>query len=129
MSPRCARKPGRFCDIGVNVPSIDVEMGVLSGSQRQSVLIGRFIHWGGKIALLDEPFAALGVAESRRALQLVRDVSKQGLPIILITHNIEYALQVITKYGSATRQCGGSRGCGGSDHAGLGGLDHRRDSA
>ncbi len=85
-------------DIGVNVPSIDVEMGVLSGGQRQSVLIGRFIHWGGKIALLDEPFAALGVAESRRALQLVRDVSKQGLPIILITHNIEYALQVITKY-------------------------------
>lgn len=84
--------------IGISVPSIDVDMNVLSGGQRQAVLLGRFFHWGGKIALLDEPFAALGVAESRHALKLVREVSSQGLPIILITHNIEYALQVMNKY-------------------------------
>lgn len=85
-------------DIGISVPSIDVDMNILSGGQRQAVLLGRFFHWGGKIALLDEPFAALGVAESRHALKLVREVSSQGLPIILITHNIEYALQVINRY-------------------------------
>lgn len=85
-------------DIGVSMPSIDVEMGILSGGQRQAALLGRFLHWGGKIALLDEPFAALGVAESRNALKMVREVSKKGLPIILITHNIEYALQVINKF-------------------------------
>jgi D-xylose transport system ATP-binding protein len=85
-------------DIGVNVPSIKAKMGLLSGGQRQAIILGRFFHWGGRIALLDEPFAALGVAESRNGLQLIRQVSQRGLPIILITHNIEYAFQVISKY-------------------------------
>jgi len=73
-------------------------MGLLSGGQRQAILLGRFFHWGGKIALLDEPFAALGVAESRNALKLIQEVSKRGLPMILITHNIEYAFQVINRF-------------------------------
>lgn len=85
-------------DIGTSLPSIDVEMGLLSGGQRQAILLGRFFHWGGKIALLDEPFAALGVAESRNALKLIQEVSKRGLPMILITHNIEYAFQVINRF-------------------------------
>lgn len=85
-------------DIGISIPSIKAEMGLLSGGQRQAIILGRFFHWGGKIALLDEPFAALGVAESRNGLRLIREVSKKGLPIILITHNIEYAFQVINKY-------------------------------
>jgi D-xylose transport system ATP-binding protein len=85
-------------EIGVNVPSVKAKMGLLSGGQRQAIILGRFFHWGGQIALLDEPFAALGVAESRNGLKLIRQVSKRGLPIILITHNIEYAFQVISKY-------------------------------
>jgi D-xylose transport system ATP-binding protein len=85
-------------EIGVEVHSVKAKMGLLSGGQRQAIILGRFFHWGGKIALLDEPFAALGVAESRNGLQLIRQVSQRGLPIILITHNIEYAFQVINKY-------------------------------
>ena len=85
-------------EIGVNLPSIKAKMGLLSGGQRQAIILGRFFHWGGQLALLDEPFAALGVAESRNGLKLIRQVSKRGLPIILITHNIEYAFQVISKY-------------------------------
>jgi len=85
-------------DIGISIPSEKAEVGLLSGGQRQAIILGRFFHWGGKVALLDEPFAALGVAESRNGLKLIRDVSKKGLPIILITHNIEYAFQVINKY-------------------------------
>jgi D-xylose transport system ATP-binding protein len=73
-------------------------MAFLSGGQRQAIILGRFFHWGGKIALLDEPFAALGIAESRKGLQLIRQVSARGLPIILITHNIEYAFGVATKF-------------------------------
>ncbi len=85
-------------EIGVNVPSVKAKMGLLSGGQRQAIILGRFFHWGGQIALLDEPFAALGVAESRNGLKLIRQVSQRGLPIILITHNIEYAFQVISKF-------------------------------
>ena len=83
---------------GIAIPSIKVEMGLLSGGQRQAIILSRFFHWGGKIALLDEPFAALGVAESRKSLKLIHDVSAKGLPIVLITHNIEHAFQIINKY-------------------------------
>jgi D-xylose transport system ATP-binding protein len=85
-------------DIGVDVQSVKVKMGFLSGGQRQAIILGRFFHWGGKLALLDEPFAALGVAESRKALKLIREVSARGLPIILITHNIEHAFEVATRF-------------------------------
>jgi len=85
-------------DIEITIPSINIGMGLLSGGQRQAIILGRFFHWGGKVALLDEPFAALGVAESRKSLKLIRDVSAKGLPIVLITHNIEHAFQIINKY-------------------------------
>ncbi len=85
-------------EIGIKIPSMKAKMGLLSGGQRQAIILGRFFHWGGQVALLDEPFAALGVTESRNGLKLIRQVSQRGLPIILITHNIEYAFQVITKF-------------------------------
>jgi D-xylose transport system ATP-binding protein len=85
-------------DTGITIPSIKAEMGLLSGGQRQAIILSRFFHWGGKIALLDEPFSALGVEESRKSLKLIREIGIKGLPIILITHNIEFAFQVINKY-------------------------------
>ena len=85
-------------EIGINIPAAKAKMGLLSGGQRQAIVLGRFFHWGGKIALLDEPFAALGVAESRNGMKLIRQVSERGLPIILITHNIEYAFEVINRF-------------------------------
>jgi D-xylose transport system ATP-binding protein len=85
-------------DMVINVPSVKTKMGLLSGGQRQAIVLGRFFHWGGKLALLDEPFAALGVAESKNGLRFIREVGSRGLPIVLITHNIEYALQVANKF-------------------------------
>lgn len=82
----------------ISVPSVKTKMVFLSGGQRQAIVLGRFFHWGGKIALLDEPFAALGVVESKNGLKLIKEISSRGLPIVLITHNIEYALQVVNKY-------------------------------
>jgi len=85
--------------IGVEIPSVRAKMGFLSGGQRQSVILGRFVHWGGKVALLDEPFAALGVGEARKGLQLVKQISEElGIPVVLITHNVEYAFQVCNKF-------------------------------
>jgi D-xylose transport system ATP-binding protein len=85
-------------DIGIEIPSVRAKMGLLSGGQRQAIILGRFFHWGGKVALLDEPFAALGVAESRNGLKLIRQVSERGHPIVLITHNIEYAFEVMNRF-------------------------------
>jgi D-xylose transport system ATP-binding protein len=85
-------------DMVINVPSVKTKVGLLSGGQRQAIVLGRFFHWGGKLALLDEPFAALGVAESKNGLRFIRELGSRGLPIVLITHNIEYALQVANKF-------------------------------
>jgi len=85
--------------IGINVPSVREEMRLLSGGQRQAIILGRFFHWGGILALLDEPFAALGVGESRKAIGLVKQMSQEmKLPIVLITHNVEYAFEVSNRY-------------------------------
>jgi D-xylose transport system ATP-binding protein len=85
-------------DMVINVPSVKTKVGLLSGGQRQAIVLGRFFHWGGKLALLDEPFAALGVAESKNGLKFIKELGRRGLPIVLITHNIEYALQVSNKF-------------------------------
>jgi len=85
-------------DTGIIIPSIKAKMGLLSGGERQAIILSRFFHCGGKIAFLDEPFAALGVKESRKSIKLIYDMSAKGLPIVLITHNIEYAFQIINKY-------------------------------
>jgi len=66
-------------DIGITIPSIKAKMGLLSGGERQAIILSRFLHWRGKIALLDKPFAALGVAESRNGLKLIREVSAKRL--------------------------------------------------
>jgi ribose/xylose/arabinose/galactoside ABC-type transport system permease subunit/ABC-type branched-subunit amino acid transport system ATPase component len=66
----------------------------LSGGQRQAIAIARVLHEGVKVALFDEPTAALGVAQTARVLELVKGVARQGVAVILITHDIEAVLGV-----------------------------------
>ncbi len=66
----------------------------LSGGQRQAIELNRFVHWGGKLVLLDEPFAALGVEQTRRGLEMVERVRAQGIGVIIITHVMAQAFQV-----------------------------------
>ncbi|HRX37530.1 MAG TPA: sugar ABC transporter ATP-binding protein, partial [Aestuariivirga sp.] len=54
----------------------------------------RFVHWGGKLVLLDEPFAALGVEQTRRGLEMIRRIAAQGIGVVIITHIMAQALQV-----------------------------------
>jgi D-xylose transport system ATP-binding protein len=85
--------------LGIRVPSVRDKIGLLSGGERQAIILGRFLHWGGKVALLDEPFAALGVGESRKAIKLVQQISERtGVPMIVITHNVEYAFEVANRF-------------------------------
>jgi fructose transport system ATP-binding protein len=66
----------------------------LSGGQRQAVAVARSAAFGSKLVILDEPTAALGVKESNRVLQLIRDVRDRGLPVILISHNMPQVFEV-----------------------------------
>jgi fructose transport system ATP-binding protein len=66
----------------------------LSGGQRQAVAVARSAAFGSRVVILDEPTAALGVRESNRVLQLIRDVRDRGLPVILISHNMPHVYEV-----------------------------------
>jgi D-xylose transport system ATP-binding protein len=81
-------------DIGTQIPSVFTTMEHLSGGQRQAVELCRFVHWGGKLVLLDEPFAALGVRQTHRGLELIEQVRARGVAVVVITHNMLHAFQV-----------------------------------
>jgi D-xylose transport system ATP-binding protein len=66
----------------------------LSGGQRQSVAIAKAVLWNSKVVFLDEPTAALGVAQTAQVLDLVRRLAHQGLGVVLISHNMNDVLQV-----------------------------------
>jgi D-xylose transport system ATP-binding protein len=70
------------------IRSIRQQVASLSGGQRQSVAIGRAVMWNSRIVILDEPTAALGVAQTRQVLDLVRRLAEQGLAVVLISHNL-----------------------------------------
>ena len=80
--------------LDINIPSIKVETSVLSGGQRQGVAILRSINQGGKILILDEPTAAMGVKESKIVFDLIRSLSEQGYTIILICHNLQQVFDI-----------------------------------
>lgn len=79
---------------GTRIPSMRTKVEHLSGGQRQAIELNRFAHWGGKLLLLDEPFAALGVEQTRRGLDMIRHVASQGIGVVIITHIMQQAFQV-----------------------------------
>ena len=78
----------------MTIQDITQPVETLSGGQRQGVAVARAAAFGSKVVILDEPTAALGVKESRRVLELIRDVRARGIPIILISHNMPHVWDV-----------------------------------
>ncbi|MDN5768058.1 MAG: ATP-binding cassette domain-containing protein [Humibacillus sp.] len=76
------------------VRSIRQQVASLSGGQRQTVAIARAVLWNSKIVILDEPTAALGVAQTEQVLQLVRRLADAGLAVLLISHNMNDVFEV-----------------------------------
>ena len=70
------------------IRSVRQTVATLSGGQRQSVAVARAVMWNSKLVILDEPTAALGVAQTEQVLELVRRLGQQGLGVILISHNL-----------------------------------------
>jgi D-xylose transport system ATP-binding protein len=98
-----------LADIGTEIPSVRTTVEHLSGGQRQAIELCRFVHWGGRLVLLDEPFAALGVAQTRRGLELVEQIRRKGVAIVVITHNVLHAFHVadrivVLRHGRVTGQ-------------------------
>ena len=83
-----------IANAGTRIPSLRTNVEHLSGGQRQAIELNRFVHFGGKLVLLDEPFAALGVDQTRRGLEMVRKVAARGIGVIIITHIMPQAFQV-----------------------------------
>ena len=85
----------KLSELGLmTIQNIDQAVETLSGGQRQGVAVARAAAFGSKVVILDEPTAALGVKESRRVLDLIKDVRGRGIPIILISHNMPHVFEV-----------------------------------
>ena len=78
----------------LTIQNINQQVETLSGGQRQGVAVVRATSFGSRVVIMDEPTAALGVRESRKVLELMLDVKKRGLPIILISHNMPHVFEV-----------------------------------
>jgi ABC-type sugar transport system ATPase subunit len=81
-------------DLRVNIPSLTAEAGQLSGGQRQSIAIGRAVSQQGRIIVMDEPTAALGVKESRKVLDLILRLKASGNGVVVISHNMRHVFSV-----------------------------------
>ena len=85
----------KLSELGLmTIQNINQAVETLSGGQRQGVAVARAAAFGSKVVILDEPTAALGVKESRRVLELIRDVKNRGIPIILISHNMPHVFEI-----------------------------------
>jgi fructose transport system ATP-binding protein len=78
----------------MTIQNINQTVETLSGGQRQGVAVARAAAFGSRVIIMDEPTAALGVKESRKVLELILDVRKKGLPIVLISHNMPHVFEV-----------------------------------
>ncbi len=85
----------KLSELGLlTIQNINQPVETLSGGQRQGVAVARAAAFGSKVVIMDEPTAALGVKESRRVLELILDVKRRGLPIVLISHNMPHVFEV-----------------------------------
>ncbi len=85
---------GLLSRLGVTIPNVRVEVAALSGGQRQSIAVARAVLAKPKVMLLDEPTAALGVAQTRQVLDLIGRLRAEGLGVVVISHNLADVFEV-----------------------------------
>ena len=80
--------------LSVKIPSVRTPVASLSGGQRQSVAVARSVLWENKVVILDEPTAALGVAQTKEVLDLVKRLRDEGHGVVIISHNLGDVFEV-----------------------------------
>lgn len=80
--------------LDIEIPSLRNKIAMLSGGQRQAVAISRSIYWDAKLLIMDEPTAALGVAEQKKVLDLVRTLRSHNVPVLIISHQMRDVFSV-----------------------------------
>jgi D-xylose transport system ATP-binding protein len=83
--------------LDVKIPSVRVPVASLSGGQRQSIAVAKTVLRSARVVLLDEPTAALGVAQTRQVLNLIRRLREQGLAVVVISHNLHDVFEVVDR--------------------------------
>lgn len=91
MEQRSVEVLGR---LSVKIPSVRTQIASLSGGQRQSVAVARSVLWENRVVLLDEPTAALGVAQTHEVLELVKRLREAGHGVVIISHNLVDVFEV-----------------------------------
>jgi simple sugar transport system ATP-binding protein len=92
---RMARDTQQLVDeLDVRIPSAKATIGDMSGGQRQGVAIARATHWAQRLVLMDEPTAALGVAETARVEELILRLRQRNLAILLVSHNLDQVMRL-----------------------------------
>jgi len=100
-----ARAAAHLDALGVKIKSVDQSVDTLSGGQRQSVAVSRSVFWGRDVVIMDEPTAALSVAQSALVLNLIKRVRDAGTPVVLISHNLPQVFEaadrmIVLRHGS-----------------------------
>jgi D-xylose transport system ATP-binding protein len=81
-------------DLGINLPPLNTPVASLSGGQRQTVAVARAVLWGSKLVMLDEPTAALGVAQTKAVLDLILRLAKNKVGVLVISHNLNDVFRI-----------------------------------
>lgn len=82
-----------IADLGAKIPDLLVQVGWLSGGQRQAVAISRSVLWNPRVVLLDEPMAALGVEQRRNVSELIKRLRARGLGVVVVSHDLVEVLE------------------------------------
>ena len=84
--------------VGIKLKEVDAPVRYLSGGQRQGIIVGRAVYWGGRIVIFDEPTNNLGVKQEKKVIGLIKRIrDKYNVSIIVITHNIAHVFELVDR--------------------------------
>jgi ABC-type sugar transport system ATPase subunit len=84
--------------IGIEIENVNLPVESLSGGQRQAIVVGRAVYWGGKILIFDEPTNNLGVKQERKVIELIKKIRDEfNVSIIVISHNIAHVFELVDR--------------------------------
>lgn len=87
-----------LAEVGIHIRDPEEEVGTMSGGERQAIAIGRAVHFGKKLLILDEPTSALSVGETQKVLDYTRAAKDKGMGVVFITHNISQVHEVADRF-------------------------------